>query len=108
MIKRHGDADAVALAVAQTLADEEAVVDEVGANAGGGILDDDPLVTVGRPDADAVAGVDAEGEQGTGALRGGVPEPAVGGAIVLRADNEGVALAVTFDGRAEVVANGLA
>src|SRR5438105_7416586 len=31
-------------------------VDEDDAGAGGGVLDDDPLITIGRPDADAVAG----------------------------------------------------
>ena len=48
-------------------------VDEDGADAGGGVLDDDPLMAVGRPDADAVAGRDAGGEEVAGGLRDRVP-----------------------------------
>ena len=53
MIKRHGDADAILLAVAEALADEEAVVDEVvvrqrralgEAGRAGGVLDVDRVV----------------------------------------------------------------
>ena len=44
-------------------------VDQDGADARGGELDDDPLVAVGGPDADAVAVVDALGEQAAGAAR---------------------------------------
>ena len=49
-------------------------VDEDRADAGGGVLDDDPLEAVGRPDADAVAVPDAEGEQAAGESRGRSPE----------------------------------
>ena len=58
-------------------------VDEDGADAGGGVLDDDPLLAVGRPDADAVARRHAEGEEAAGGLRDRIPQLAVGGAIVL-------------------------
>ncbi len=63
-------------------------------------------MAVGRPDADAVARRDPGGEEGAGGLRDGVPELAVGGAVVLAAEDEGVAVAVAADGGAEVVADG--
>ena len=44
-------------------------VDEDGADAGGGVLDDDPLEAIGRPDADAVARRDAQGQQAAGGPR---------------------------------------
>ncbi len=69
-------------------------VDEDGADAGGGVLKDDPLVAVGGPDADAVAGGDAESEQAASGIGGRVPQLPIGGAIILRADDQRFAVAV--------------
>jgi len=80
----------------------------MGADAGGGILDDDPLEAVAGPHADAVAGLDAQAKQT--ACDGGrcVPQLAVTHADVLLPDNQRLAVAVALDGGAEVVADGLA
>src|SRR5260370_286430 len=81
-------------------------VDEDGAGAGAGVLDDDPLEAVGGPDADAVAGPDAEGQEAASQARGFVPELAVAGAVVLPADHQGPALGEAVDGSAAAGAHG--
>src|SRR5262249_21726195 len=52
-------------------------VDENRADAGRGVLGDDPLLAVGGPDADALPLADAEREQAARHPRGRVPELAV-------------------------------
>ncbi len=83
-------------------------VDENGADAGGGVLHHHPLVAVGGPDADAVAGGHPQGEEGAGGAGGQVPQLVVGGAEALVEDHEGLAAAVALDRRAQVIADGLA
>ena len=82
-------------------------VDENGADPRRGVLDDDPLPAVRRPDAHAVARRDAESEQRPRGLRHDFPQLAVGGAVILPADHQSVAVAVAFGRGAEVVADGL-
>ena len=83
-------------------------VDENRADARGGVLDDDPLEAVGRPDADPVAALDPPPEERLGEGGGGVPELAVRGPEALRRDHQRLAAAATFDGAAQVLADGLA
>ena len=49
-------------------------VDQDGANARSGVLEHDPLIAIGRPDADAVALLDAVREQPARAARGQLPQ----------------------------------
>ena len=83
-------------------------VDEDRADAGGGVLGDDPFEAVGGPDADPVAAFDPPPQEGLGEGRGGVPELPVGGPVVLRRHHQRLAVAVALDGAAQVLADGLA
>ena len=77
-------------------------VDEDGADAGGRILRDDPLVAVGGPDADAVALRHPAGQEGSRECGRQLPQLGVGGAEVLGADHQGVAIAVPLHGAAQI------
>ena len=73
-------------------------VDQDGPDAGRGMLHHDPLVAVGRPDADPIALGDPPRQQRLGQGRGVVPQLAIGRSISLRADHQRVAVAVLLDG----------
>ncbi len=78
------------------------------ADTGGGVLDEDPLGAVDRPDADPVALGDALGEQGPRHLVDGGAELGVGPAPSGRHVDEGLAVRVGGDRAAEVGADGVA
>ena len=82
--------------------------DEDEAGAGGGELGDDPLGVVGGPDADAVAGGEAECEEAGGEFVGLFGEFAPGPADGLRGCDEGGAVAGAFDEAVEMAADGFA
>ncbi len=69
---------------------------------------DDPLVAIRRPDADAIAGRDAEREQAARDRGRRVPQLAIGRAVALRAHDERLAIAEPIDGAAQVLADRLA
>src|SRR5690606_30031576 len=82
-------------------------VDQDRADAGGGVLDDDPLVAVGRPDPDAIPLADTTGQQATGRQSGLLPEFPVGGAVTLVADDKRLVVPDALDRAPQVLADGL-
>jgi hypothetical protein len=83
-------------------------VDQDGAHSRGRVLDHDPLVPVGGPDADAVAPADAARHEPASGQPGLLPELAVRGPVALAADHERLTVAVTLDRPAKVVTDRLA
>ena len=76
------------------------------ADARGGVLDDEPLVAVGRPDADAIARAHPAGQQSAGGQRHLVPQLAIRGPVALLAHHQRLALAEALDGAAQALADG--
>jgi hypothetical protein len=76
------------------------------ADARGGVLGDDPLVAVGRPDADAIARPHAAGEQAAGGERHLVPQLAIGRAVALLAYHQRLAVTEALHGAAQTLADG--
>src|SRR5262249_47908782 len=83
-------------------------VDEDEASLRGGELRHRPLGVVGRPDADAVAGLEAEGDEAGGQRVDLLLELPVGPADVLLADDERVALGKARRDAVEILADRLA
>ena len=83
-------------------------VDEDGADAGGGVLDQHPLVAVGGPDADPVAPAHAARHQPAGGLPGLLPEVAVAGAVALVPDHQRLAVTVALDRSSKILTDRLA
>ena len=83
-------------------------VDEDGADARGGELRQDPLEPIRRPDADTVALPYAGCEQRAGQDGRRVPQLAIRRPVVLRSDDERVAIAETLHRAAQVIADRLA
>ena len=82
-------------------------VDEDGAGPRGGVLDDDPLEAVRRPDADAVALLDPAREQAARREVDELPELGVGGAEPLLGADERLALGEALDGAPQAGADRL-
>src|SRR5204863_2529045 len=72
------------------------------------VLNDDPLVAVGRPDPDAVALLDPPGHQATRDLLALGHQLVVGGAVALVRRYEGLTVAETGSGAAQVLEDGFA
>ena len=83
-------------------------VDQDDADACGRVLDDDPFGSVRRPDADAVALLDAPREQAARGAGGLFPQLSVRRAVVLLAHHQRFTLRDAFDGAAQVLADRLA
>ena len=83
-------------------------VDEDGADAGGGVLDEHPLRAVGAPDADAVTLLDAGREEAAGQVVDRGVELRVRQAHVLEGDDERLVVGEAGDRRREVLADRLA
>ena len=82
-------------------------VDEDGADLRGGVLDNGPLGAVRGPDADPVATLHAEGEEGARALVHGVQKFAVGVAQLLVPGDEADAVRLCSGNTVKVVADRL-
>ena len=83
-------------------------VHEDGADRGCGVLNENPFVAVGRPDADPVAPGDAAREQASGHGIGLVDEFAVGRPVSLVGNNQRLAFRHAIRGAPQVLADGFA
>ena len=83
-------------------------VDHDDADAGRGILEQHPLVAVGRPDAYTFAGLHAEGNQSFGHASHLLVKFGISGAIALVGTDERIVVRVGFDDVAQVAIDGFA
>ena len=83
-------------------------VHQDGADARGRVLRDDPLEPIRRPDADAIARLDADGQECPRDLGRLAPQLPIGGAVALRADHERVVIGHTLHRARQIRADGLA